>query len=279
MTDDGLTIVLVGCGSAKIDEPAPARDLYSSNYFKLKRAYAEAVGDAWYILSAEHGLVAPDEILEPYDTTMTDVEPREWEKQVREELPQAGVETAIVLAGSDYLEDTTLGDTLDMWYPEYEAPTAGKRIGERMQWLADVLEELDDQEPDAPRPDLVEDVAESITVRDAPARDPEPPEELPAYLADPVDRQSAETLRLLAHYALERAAYLDRDLDVEEIDVGDDEQLVDVSSSTSGSGTIVSKKVPCGKSSCSTCPHGPYDYRVYRDGSKVVHEYLGKTEE
>jgi len=40
----------------------------------------------------------------------------------------------------------------------------------------------------------------------------------------------------------------------------------------------VLKEVPCGKKNCSSCPHGPYKYRVYRDGDTVKTEYLGSAE-
>ena len=42
-------------------------------------------------------------------------------------------------------------------------------------------------------------------------------------------------------------------------------------------GTVVEKRVPCGKD-CGGCPHGPYRYLAYREGSKVKTEYLGPAE-
>jgi len=41
-------------------------------------------------------------------------------------------------------------------------------------------------------------------------------------------------------------------------------------------GSIVIKKVPCGKH-CRGCPHGPYAYRVYRENGKLRWKYLGKA--
>ncbi|WP_395858435.1 DUF6884 domain-containing protein [Arthrobacter sp. KBS0702] len=35
--------------------------------FKKASAYAELTCDRWYILSAKHGLLHPDEIIQPYD--------------------------------------------------------------------------------------------------------------------------------------------------------------------------------------------------------------------
>lgn len=60
-------VVLVGCVKTKLEHGAPAKDLYVSDYFAKMRGYVEASGMPWFILSAEHGLVAPDRWLEPYE--------------------------------------------------------------------------------------------------------------------------------------------------------------------------------------------------------------------
>jgi hypothetical protein len=49
--------VLVSCVKDKLDHPAPAKDLYTSDLFRKARGYAERVGVPWFILSSEHGLV------------------------------------------------------------------------------------------------------------------------------------------------------------------------------------------------------------------------------
>lgn len=46
-------VVLVGCVKRKLSHPAPARDLYTSPLFAKGRAYAEASGAAWFVLSAQ----------------------------------------------------------------------------------------------------------------------------------------------------------------------------------------------------------------------------------
>src|SRR6476660_3793703 len=60
-------IILVTCVKSKAARPSAAKDLYTSALFKKQRAYAEKVNVPWFILSAEHGLVAPDEWLAPYE--------------------------------------------------------------------------------------------------------------------------------------------------------------------------------------------------------------------
>lgn len=80
------TFVLVGCGKQKrdTDEPVEVRDLYTSTYSGLKRRYAEAATqwareashqrNAWAILSAEHGILLPRIEVEPYETTVEDLD-------------------------------------------------------------------------------------------------------------------------------------------------------------------------------------------------------------
>jgi len=63
-------VVLVGCVRAKAVRPGPARSLYLSPLFARRRRYAEMRGRVWYVLSAEHGLVHPEAILEPYDLAL-----------------------------------------------------------------------------------------------------------------------------------------------------------------------------------------------------------------
>ncbi len=105
---------------------------------------------------------------------------------------------------------------------------------------------------------------------------PEPPSDLPAYVAEPLHRQGRDTLEVVRDYVDELLAYYRAreaaDIENDEL-AADDEQLVDVE--TEQSGTIVVKKVPCGKD-CGGCPHGPYKYRVQRHGDSLDWEYLGK---
>jgi hypothetical protein len=49
---------------------APAGDLYVSSLFMGRRRFVEASCDRWFILSALHGGVDPDEVIEPYDESL-----------------------------------------------------------------------------------------------------------------------------------------------------------------------------------------------------------------
>ena len=65
-------LLLVTCVKTKQPMPAAAQDLYRSPLFDRQRAYAQRTGAPWFILSAEHGLVAPDEWLAPYERYLAD---------------------------------------------------------------------------------------------------------------------------------------------------------------------------------------------------------------
>lgn len=76
----GKVLIVVACGAAKLNHPAPAEKLYRSAHFALMlvAARSEATettrlcgGSATVaILSALHGLVDPTTVLAPYDLTM-----------------------------------------------------------------------------------------------------------------------------------------------------------------------------------------------------------------
>lgn len=103
---------------------------------------------------------------------------------------------------------------------------------------------------------------------------PDVPETVPNYVADGLERQDSETLRDIQDYVAELIEWQQREVEPEEV-ADDDEEIVGVEEHERG--TVVSKKVPCGKD-CDGCPHGPYEYLAYRDGGTVKTEYLGKVD-
>lgn len=70
MRTERISIGLVACAATKATSPQPARALYRSPLFAAASAYAERTYDHWFVLSAQHYLVHPDERLEPYDKTV-----------------------------------------------------------------------------------------------------------------------------------------------------------------------------------------------------------------
>lgn len=66
-------IGLVACSASKLASAAPARQLYQGALFKKQVAWLEARGHRWAILSAKHGLVQPEQVIEPYDQTLSEM--------------------------------------------------------------------------------------------------------------------------------------------------------------------------------------------------------------
>jgi hypothetical protein len=78
--------------------------------FRKAAAYAEANSDRWYVLSAKHGLIAPDTVIEPYDVKLGDRKTGppiwDWATRVSDQLEVAllGIPDPelLVLAGEQY---------------------------------------------------------------------------------------------------------------------------------------------------------------------------------
>jgi len=132
------TICLVSCVGAKRAIPAPAKALYRSDWFIKARTYAETIGTQWFILSAKHGLIQPDEVISPYDQTLNTmgvVERRDWARLVQGQMNQQMPDAVriVVLAGQRYRE--SLMDYLRSRAQTVDVPMAGLRIGEQLGWL------------------------------------------------------------------------------------------------------------------------------------------------
>lgn len=135
-------IVLIGCGKTKASDPCAAEDLYTGPLFKARRAYAEATGHSWWIVSAGHGLVDPEQRLEPYDTKGADYAPVDhaaWALTVAlallTELPDDVRLREVVVeihAGAWYAQP--LVDVLQALGVGTHLPVEGLGIGEQLAW-------------------------------------------------------------------------------------------------------------------------------------------------
>ena len=66
------TIYLISCCKEKLPSAAKAKDLYQSEGFKRRLAFAKyQKADEILILSAKHHIVELDQILEPYDVCLS----------------------------------------------------------------------------------------------------------------------------------------------------------------------------------------------------------------
>ncbi len=127
-----MIVGLVACCKQKLAGPAPARQVYTSALFRKASGYCEARYDSWFILSAKHGLVAPDQTIEPYDCTLPRqkrTDRRAWGLRVVEQIKERGLERATFFfhAGRAYAEP--LAGFLTCSFP-----LKGMGIGRQLAW-------------------------------------------------------------------------------------------------------------------------------------------------
>ena len=97
----------IGCCKTKLDHAAPAKLLYNSALFKYAYQYAEYRADFIYILSAKYGLVLPEQIIEPYDQTLSEND-IQWAKRVIEQCKINDIncnEETMFLCGKRYYKN------------------------------------------------------------------------------------------------------------------------------------------------------------------------------
>jgi len=121
---------------------ARARDLYTSALFRGRRAYVERTCDRWFVLSAAHGLLDPDQMIEPYDVALKDALPSarsEWAAEVLRSIDETvgdlGEHVFEVHAGSAY-RDHGLVEGLRGRGAGVEIPTEGLNQGRQLAFYA-----------------------------------------------------------------------------------------------------------------------------------------------
>lgn len=132
------TIALVSCVKRKAAGSCAAKDLYTSALFRYQRAYAEKHADRWFIISAKYGLIHPDDVIEPYEQTLTGASVatrREWARRVFGQMESAGLREGckrfLWLAGRAYQKE--LSSLLHTH--GHISPLDGMRFGNRLAWL------------------------------------------------------------------------------------------------------------------------------------------------
>jgi hypothetical protein len=136
-----VDFVLVGCSSSKAPTARPASELFTGAAFSKARALAERAGVPWFVLSAKFGLLAPHDVVAPYDVYLGHQSSRyrtAWGAWVVAQLGETHDlhGTAVeVHAGRAYTEPllaplAAAGATL-------VEPLAGLRQGERLAWYSE----------------------------------------------------------------------------------------------------------------------------------------------
>jgi len=133
-------ICLISCVKSKHDGPCKAGELYCGQLWTGHLKYVRSLGfkdDEIYILSAKHGLIKFDKVIEKYEKTLNNMKTSEkniWAKKVLKEIiNEFDVQKTefTILAGKNYYEN------LEPFLPNVILPKElkGLPIGKRVQML------------------------------------------------------------------------------------------------------------------------------------------------
>ncbi|CAG7652922.1 hypothetical protein PAESOLCIP111_06672 [Paenibacillus solanacearum] len=137
-------VAFVACSKKKKAYSCEAESLYGdSQLFKFASFYCKTHYDAWFILSAKHGLVTPSDIIEPYDQTLKSASAavkKQWTKEVFRQIQDLfGPQKPVIYlhAGKDYVE--YLIPLLENAGFQCERPLKGLGVGQQQRWYKESL--------------------------------------------------------------------------------------------------------------------------------------------
>ena len=139
------TVVLISCTKSKRKYPCPARLMYDAPRSKFKKtlplAQTMASDENIFVISAKHGLLPLEKVIEYYDYTLmgkSDKIKNEWGKLVAgqiSELYDVSSTKFIILAGKDYYAP------LQPYLPNVELPLQGLSSGRSLSKINELLRE------------------------------------------------------------------------------------------------------------------------------------------
>ncbi|MGW5277218.1 DUF6884 domain-containing protein [Streptomyces sp. NPDC004044] len=127
-------LVVIPCGSRKLGRSARAADMYVGSYHRACRKAADALQpDRLLILSARHGLLDLDDVIEPYDTPHGAADAI----TAQDLLKQAAMRDIVLLDPVVALGGARHVSLVRTIWPHARTPLAGTRgMGEQMSRLA-----------------------------------------------------------------------------------------------------------------------------------------------
>ena len=143
-----MRIAVVGCVGEKLSHNAPAKLLYTSQLFRLRRAYAERFCDSWMIQSALYHAITPDQVIEPYDKKPPGKqdEHRIWSLCCFSSIARIAhsfrVPDPVVEFHCGEAYFSGVRELIHEHFPSVviEVPTEGLGIGKQLQWYAQRLQ-------------------------------------------------------------------------------------------------------------------------------------------
>lgn len=135
------TIGFIACSKTKSALRLPAAALYTSALFRKSLLAAIDRSEKVYILSAKHGLLACNDVIEPYDVTLKTMKSAErmaWGKRVGAELDAVlrARDSALLFCGEEYL--APLLYDLNRLNVKVESPLGARSFGSRLSHLGEM---------------------------------------------------------------------------------------------------------------------------------------------
>ena len=131
-----MNIVLISCVKTKTQHRCKAKNLYVSTWFRYAWQYAQSLKPKRiFILSAKHGLLDPDDVIDPYQETLNKKSAagiRVWAEQVLEKL---GQKTELQNDHFTILAAVKYRKQIVPQLIHHEVPMEKKRFGQQLQWL------------------------------------------------------------------------------------------------------------------------------------------------
>lgn len=130
-------IIFLSCTKQKQNATCMAKEMYSaSQWFRGGYLYALSLKpERVYILSAKYGLLSPEQVISPYNQTLSgarDGEVRRWSTAVYRQMVAQGInfnDEAVFLCGKNYRK------YLQRLFPKAQAPLKHLGIGRQMQFF------------------------------------------------------------------------------------------------------------------------------------------------
>jgi hypothetical protein len=131
-----LKIALISCTKLKEKKPCVAANMYlPSQLFKKAKNYVGSRYNYWYILSAEYGLLRPNDWIYPYDKTLNNMSSelvKEWSILVFNDLISIRPNEIDFYTGERYRK--YLIPMLEEKMIKCNIPLKGLGIGQQMQF-------------------------------------------------------------------------------------------------------------------------------------------------
>ena len=132
-----IVVGILGHGKAMAAIPRLAADLFTGHGFQAARRWADACTDSWVIVCPRHGVITPEQIVEPYSVQLTALSVRErveWGKAVIDVIQRryAGLPIRLVAVTSERHLELLCNSGVRI-----ENPLRSKNMGQRVAWFTE----------------------------------------------------------------------------------------------------------------------------------------------